>query len=605
MRTVTLCLLLTTTSVANAQFAFTDVTSGDLLTAFRSWSVSWVDVDGDGDLDLFASRFGATGGNLLFTNDGGTFTRVTGSSLTDSGGSIGHTWGDYDNDGDPDVLIAGGGTAGFGNTGGPSILYRNDGINGQPLMFTPIETGPFAPSENNLGWSAAWGDANNDGWLDAVIAHPVGFLQTNQVNHLILSNGDGTFSRVTTGPVVTGFDPYTVPAWSDYDLDGDVDLFIGSGPATGTPAPDNLYENDGTGAFTRITTAPVATDARDGQIMNWVDYDNDGDFDLFVTNYSSNVRDDLYRNDGGTYTQVTTEPPVTDAGGFSLANTWGDLDNDGDLDLFVTTDGAATDRLYMNNGDGTFTGVTGLPPVTTANATSGASLGDYDDDGDLDLAVTAIGFTGAMLRLYRNDLANGNASFKVNLIGLVSNRDGIGAKVRATATILGEAVTQLREVSAQTTFNGQNALTAHFGLGDATIIDELRIEWPSGQVDTYTAVDINAFADRFATAREGEGLVPVANEPEAILPNQTSLDAAFPNPFARTTTLRYTLATPSPITLAVYDVLGRRVAVVADGPQTAGPHAVVFEATDLPSGIYVIRLTHEAGTEARPLTLTR
>jgi hypothetical protein len=587
--TLLLALALLAALPARAQIAFTDATAGDLLTPVPSWGASWVDYDGDGDLDLFASRIGTTGGNVLYRNDGGVFTAADVGPLTDSAsrGSLGHTWADYDNDGDPDVYVA----------GGLSRLYRNDGG-----TFSLVEGGDLDPDGDIRGWAAAWGDYDGDGLLDLVVVHPAGFVGTpSQENHLFHNEGGGAFARVTGTPITEGLAPYTVGTWSDHDLDGDLDLFVGAGPVS-SPGPDYLYENEGGGAFGRITTAPIATDLRDGQVMNWVDYDNDGDLDLYVTNYSAVPTNDLYRNDGGgTYTTITTGPLATDASALSLANTWGDLDHDGDLDAFVTT-GGAVDRLYENEGGGVFTRVMGQPPVASSTPTAGATLGDYDGDGDLDLAVTSQ-TTLHPVRLYRNDLANGNASFLLELVGVVSNRAGIGAKVWATATIFGELVTQLREVSAQNTFNGHNALTVHFGLGDAATIEELRIEWPSGPEDVYTDVAVADFGGR-ATAVEGEGLNPVAAEPGAA-PARTALDAPAPNPAAGPTLLRYNLAASSAVTLAVYDVLGREVAVLATGVRPAGAHAVRFDPRALPAGVYVARLRHAGGVEARPLTVAR
>ncbi|MDX1419085.1 MAG: FG-GAP-like repeat-containing protein [Rubricoccaceae bacterium] len=579
---------------AAAQPNFTDVTEGDLLSTVVSWGASWVDYDGDGDPDLFVSRQSTTGGNALFRNDDGTFTLADAGALTDAStpGSLGHTWADYDNDGDLDVYTVGGWISGAGH------LFRNDGG-----TFVVVDEAPVAPADDNRGWSAAWGDYDADGLVDLVVAHPAGFVGASQLNHLFHNEGGGAFARVTDGPIVTDFDPYTVPSWSDYDLDGDLDLFIGSGPANGvTIAPDNLYENDGTGTFTRITTDPIATDPRDGQVMNWVDYDNDGDLDLYVTNYAGKPTNDLYRNDGGgVYTAITDSPLVTDTGGFGLANTWGDLDNDGDLDLFVTTGGGGLDRLYTNEGGGVFTRVEDQPPAADATTTSGATLGDYDDDGDLDLAVTSQASTGPGTRLYRNDLANGNAWVKVRLRGRDSNRSALGAIVRATATINGASRTQLREVSAQNTFNGQNSLTVHVGLGDATTVDELEITWPSGQVDTHAGLAVNATYN----AVEGQGIAPVAAEPGAPEEAATTLSPAAPNPFTHTTTLRYTLAAPAAVRLTVTDVLGRTIAVLVDGEQPAGAHAVRLDAADLPSGLYLVRLTHPGGTNAQAITLAR
>ncbi len=589
LRYTLLALLLVPTG-AVAQLTFTEV-DNPFTVSLTSWGASWVDVDGDLDLDLFVSRSGTAGGNELFINNGGTFSRITRQPFNEDN-SIGHTWADYDNDGDLDLLTV----------GNPSVLYRNDGN----VVFTRIEDGVLAPSVSNRGWSGAWGDIDNDGFVDIVIAHPAGFIGAPQENHLFRNEGAGAFARISDGPIVTGFDPYTVPSWSDYDLDGDLDLFIGSGPANGNIAPDNLYENDGTGTFTRITTDPIATDARDGQVMNWIDYDNDSDLDLFVTNYTGINRSELYRNDEGTYVQVTTGSIVQDTGGAGLANTWGDLDNDGDLDVFVTTDAGGVDRLYINNGDDTFTRVTDQPVGSGSTSRSGATLGDYDFDGDLDLAVTTPPPFPSQVRLYRNEAPAANGWLKLNLVGVESNRAAIGAKVRATAMIGGETVTQFREVSAQNTFNGQNALTVHFGLGDAENVDMLEITWPSGMVDTFNDVRRNAFFELM----EGGSLLAVADEPSAPTAPTLALDAAYPNPFSTATTLRYSLRESGPVQLAVYDVLGRRVTTLVDGTLPAGTHTATWNGTSeagraLSAGVYLVRLETGKQTLSRRLVLVR
>ncbi|MCH8838987.1 MAG: CRTAC1 family protein, partial [Candidatus Marinimicrobia bacterium] len=197
----------------------------------------------------------------------------------------------------------------------------------------------------------------------------------------------------------------------------------------------------------------------------------------------------LYANNGdGSFTAVTGGPVVTD-GGISVGGSWGDYDNDGDLDLFVANDNTQRNFLYANNGDGSFTAVTTGPVVTIFTSSAGSSWGDYDNDGDLDLFVTTAGLNHNNF-LYAN---NGNANHWINLalVGTQSNVSAIGARVSLKATIGGSPSWQLTEISGQTGYLSQNSLNAEFGLGDATSIDTIRIEWPSGFVwDTsHVAVD--------------------------------------------------------------------------------------------------------------------
>ncbi|MFN0158584.1 MAG: CRTAC1 family protein, partial [Bacteroidota bacterium] len=233
-----------------------------------------------------------------------------------------------------------------------------------------------------------------------------------------------------------------------------------------------------------------------------VDYDNDGDLDAYLTNYSggnsSGMANRLYRNDGGVFTRISTGTIVTDIA-FSLSSVWGDYDNDGDQDVYVTNDGSGVvgqqDRYYRNNGNGTFTFASNA--LTVNQTRRGATAGDYDNDGDLDIFAAGPSTARA---LYRNDTENGNHWIKVRCVGSSSNRSAIGARIRIKATINFQPVWQLREISAQNSFNGQNSLEVHFGLGDATSIDSMILEWPRGLREVITSVAV----DQFLTLTEGE-----------------------------------------------------------------------------------------------------
>lgn len=591
--------------MSSAQSTFTPSFSHAEVNATVIWGVSWVDYDGDGDLDLFSATITENGGNAILRNNNGTFERVTGQPIADGNGGIGHCWSDYDNDGDLDVVTTGGqrvSTQFVGATGGESYLYRNEG-NGS---FTRIDDGIIGPPAGRKGWSCAWGDMDNDGFNDLIIVHPRGFIgRPIQDNSLFRNNGDGTFRRDTSQPMTALFAPYTIGSWSDYDLDGDLDLFIGSGPATGPSGPDYYYKNtfkeNGTLGFSRISDEGFATENRDGQNVNWNDIDNDGDLDFFVTNYNTAHNNMLYLNNGdGTYQRITNDPLVETTSNFMLANAWGDIDNDADLDVLITAASSGME-LYLNNGDGTFvrdtgTALNGLPG-------NGIAWGDYDADGDLDLAIGGFDGTAVGTSVYDNELANGNAWFKIDLEGVASARDAIGTNVRVTATINGQEITQFREVSSQNTFAGMNALTVHVGLGDASQISKVEVTWLSGQVDTYTNLAVNTHYK----AVEGGAVISVGLEDndQGALPKGYNLEEAYPNPFNPSTMLRYALPEATAIRLAVYDALGREVSVLIDGLVHAGMHQVAFEAHGLPSGTYMARLEHTNGVQTQPLLLIR
>ena len=188
-------------------------------------------------------------------------------------------------------------------------------------------------------------------------------------------------------------------------------------------------------------------------------------------------RDFLYHNNGdGTFTKITTGTIAT-GNGDSGGAAWADVDNDGDLDLLVTNLGGQNEFFYLNNGDGTFTKITQGNLVNSGGAGISAVFTDYDRDGFLDLFVANFNQDNW---LFRNK-GNSNGWLTVKCVGTASNRSAIGARVRAKATIGGKTIWQLREISYGDGV-GNGTLTAHFGLGDATIIETLRIEWPSGIV---------------------------------------------------------------------------------------------------------------------------
>jgi PKD repeat protein len=427
---------------------------------------AWVDIDNDGDLDLHTS------GGFLFENDGsGNFTQLNTKIESNQIGQLGTgvSWADFDNDGDIDCAIA----------GNPSTLFRNNG-NG---TFQQYDANDFNPSNGFLGWSCAWGDYDNNGYVDLVISHPAGFIGPKSPSFLfdgfaggaLVKNDQFEFSEIEA--------PYTVSIWSDFDMDNDYDLFIGSGPA-GVAARDFNYINslsdNGTANLDRMDNLPMGTDLQDGQVWNWIDYDNDGDLDGYLTNYGG-APNRFYQNNDGTFESITNE--LTFNGSY-LANTWGDVDNDGDLDVFITGD--TDNRFFLNNGDRTFTQVSG---IISSNASSvGATLGDYDKDGDLDIFIS-----GQVSGLYRNDNSNSNSWLNITLKGNVSNASGIGAKVKAKANINGMDVWQIREVSAQNSFNSHNSLQQHFGFGNAVIADSVVIHWPSGTIQSLTDVTLNQF----------------------------------------------------------------------------------------------------------------
>jgi len=254
-------------------------------------------------------------------------------------------------------------------------------------------------------------------------------------------------------------------------------------------APNRLYHNDGDGTFTSLVDSPIATDGGNSNGGSWGDFDNDDDLDLFVANgpfFFQGQNNFLYRNDGdGVFTAIEDGPVVND-GAKSMSGVWADFDLDGHLDLFVTNY-IHDDILYLNNGYGAFTPKTDDLIVNMAGFATGVAAGDIDDDGDPDLLV-------ANWENQNNTgyYANGaNNWLRVKLVGASSNRDAVGTRVAAIATSGGREIRQTREVSAGFGFRSQSSLDLYFGLGDATQVDVLEIHWPGGGVELLAQISTN------------------------------------------------------------------------------------------------------------------
>jgi hypothetical protein len=452
---------------------FTMITTGPIVTDNGlSVGVLWGDYNNDGFPDLFIGN-AAGMVNFLYRNKGdGTFEPVFPIGL--GGGE----WADYDNDGWLDLY-----TVTARNLGGS--LFHNQG-NGTLLRLTnAAAVGPII-SDRSASGSITWGDYDGDGFVDAFVAN--GAFSGDLKNFLYHNEGNGTFVKVTTGPIVNDLYESWTGAWADYDDDGRLDLFVtsnGGFTPSGLGEDNQWYHNDGSAGFTKRTAVQLGLPSHDGGYSRgctWGDYDNDGWLDLFVSG-RTNL---LYHNKGdGTFTKIITGEIVTDATiSESIGCSWVDYDNDGYLDLFVVNV-ADHNFFYHNNGNGTFTKIiTGSLVNDGAINSVGAAWADFDNDGFMDVVIANEAANG----LFHN---NGNRNHWINLklVGTASNRAAIGAKVRLLATVGGKSVWQRRDVAGR----GQSELRASFGLGDATNIDTVRIEWPSGTVQELHDIGANQF----------------------------------------------------------------------------------------------------------------
>jgi hypothetical protein len=461
----------------DADPTFTKITSGDIVTDKRHWhGQTWGDYDNDGYPDLFIHDVNASKDWIYHNNGDGTFTRLSApipQGLTAADGAWANAGGDYDNDSHLDLFLA--------NPPGKNLLLHNRGDG----TFEQVRTSPSG--ESTRASSASWADYDRDGYLDLFVVNSYEQDQPG-LNTLYHNQGDGTFAKMTAsqvGPIVSGSAIWIADSWVDFNDDGWPDLL-----ATKANSKPCLYHNLANGQFGLVTNSALVASDMTITVGAWADYDNDGRLDVCFA--GRNTLTLLFHQEpDGTFTQISGAQvgiPVSDRSeGGGVA--WGDYDNDGYVDLFMaggwwTTGPVYTKSLlYHNNGDGTFTPVRTGSPVNDVTDSNGAYWIDYNRDGSLDLFVWAHGHepVSAPNLLYRNN-GNSNNWLVVSCVGTSSPRFGTGAKVRAKATIRGEEMWQLRLIDSGGTCGGGQSFEAHFGLGDATVVDTLRIEWPSGLV---------------------------------------------------------------------------------------------------------------------------
>lgn len=469
---------------------FTDISArvAPMLAAGRP---QWVDVDSDGWEDLIAFRDGRTpmARAMVFHNrHDGTLEDVTARiGLADRLVSTA-TWGDLDGDGDLDLYAADyqDGTGPFPpERGSRTLLQGSDG------RFTVVDAPLETPGPTD---AHAMGDCDGDGRLDLFVGQ---WLRTYPTfpgaSTFFHGLGNGRFEDVTrtaglvvaTGLTPRGIAPAFSAMWADYDNDGDSDLFV----TNYLGMPNNAYVNDGACHFTdqrrqsQFAGTPPTYGTSFG--IDFSDFDNDGDLDAFEANIA-HARGDLVMIDHSRLLQNSGAPDfifenVTTALGIlhnegDHEGMFGDWDNDGDLDLLVSVGpayGYQWWRLYRQESDHFFTDVTylaGMPNVWSG----GVMFHDYDRDGDLDLVAGS-----ATLMFLRNDVRNANHWIELRLHDNGNpNRDVIGARITVTSA---DGTHRLREVTAGRGFvSGQGPLTQHIGLGPSATAVSIDVRWPRG-----------------------------------------------------------------------------------------------------------------------------
>ena len=530
------------TTSAGISFQHFSGTRSSQLPEDMGSGAAWGDYDGDGWVDLVVanevgpltmteSERAASPARLVLyhNNRDGTFTDVTTQSGIDfRGWGMAVAWGDYDNDGHPDLLVT---------AYGQNHLYHNDGDG----TFSDRSAVSRIGGPKGFWTGATWGDYNRDGFLDLYITGYVKYARPDASvgNHdlenpasinpssfpparslLFRNNGDGTFVEVAAAAgVLNSAGRGLSAAWVDFDEDGWPDLYVAN------DVSDNvLYHNLGNGQFEDVSHAARVSDYRSSMGIAVGDWDNDGYQDMFLTHWLAQ-ENALYSNQFGQSSErgnksksksgsnaATIAPRLTfrdvaDEYGLGQSTLdfvgWGtsfiDYDNDGKLDLFMVNGSTLQQRenptrlvpmrsqLFWNrNRDDGFYEVSAVagPYFSGVYNGRGAAFGDYDNDGDVDIFIVNNGGPGVLLR---NDGGSRNHWVQVALRGTRSNRQGIGAKVRLVAG----GISYRRQVGAQSSYLSQNSPIETFGLGQLSKADTIEVIWPSGTRDVRTGFAVN------------------------------------------------------------------------------------------------------------------
>lgn len=559
MKTFTLAaILLAGTSFLSAQ-SFEEMSfPGITTTETSSRSANFIDVNGDGWDDIFFSN-GLNSGeqNMLYINNtNGTFSTVTDDSIVEHYiRAVGASFADVDNDGDLDGYVVS-----WGSGGQPkrNFFYRNNG-NGT-FNFEP-EVAP------NLTYSetANWIDLNNDQLLDLYITNSALALR----NLYFENQGNGTFVERTDLSITNEVKPSRSVDWVDYDNDGDNDLFItNEGNNRNT-----LYRNDGSNNFTQITDLAIVQDIRNSMGSSWADVDNDGDFDLLITNWGQ--PNQLFINDNGIFTEMTGSAIANETFS-SFGAVFGDIDNDGDLDLFIGNaynDTHFKNSVFINDGFGNFTQDTTSALANYNGWTYGAAFGDYNNDGWLDIILANNMFESQANSVFKNT-GSGNNWIKIKCAGTNSNRSAIGAVVKVTAMINRTSVTQTRKVEAASGYASQNSLTTHFGLANTSEIQQVQIKWPSGLIEYFSDLNINSSY----TLTEGTGSLSVSEAADQAF-------KIYPNPVKDSLYIK--VLKNENYQLLIINAEGKKIKDIKLENQADG---YTISLADLPSGIYIYQL---------------
>lgn len=505
------------------------------------------DYDNDGFDDLYVSVY--TGKNRLCRNKGdGTFEEVAAElGLDIASKSKSAIWGDIDNDGYLDLYVA--------NLNAKDQLFRNqrDGTFNEITISARISN-IENPSAVNMA------DVNGDGFLDIYIAN------FGAENILYLNNQDLTFRDYTLAAGLSDTGSSMGAIFFDYDKDGDSDLYL----VHDNIEPNFLFQNDGTGHFVEVSMAAQVNTRGYGMGVDVADVNQDGYADIYITNLFKNV---LLLNQGdGTFEDISDRAGVEDFG-MGWGTHFADIDNDGWVDIYVANDSEFSpypNVLYRNLGDLTFEKIEMTGPISSSQQSFASAGFDYNLDGSMDLALANIGETD-YCQLFQNKEADGNW-IGIKLIASTGNSMPVGAKIEVIDEL---GVVHYRELTAGSGWASQSSSILHLGLGAAESVQEVSIEWPSGNSQVIESLDLN----QYWTLEEGEtprlGLAGRPLLTASLKGDKQASDLSFqvfPNPSSGTIYLTFESINTAPLQLELFTAAGKLL------------HTQLFDKARMPTG---------------------
>lgn len=580
---------------AQAQFpTFTPVDTGaivDLSIEHENLSAHMFDVDNDGDIDpVIGYSSGDNNGypaplNLYRNEGNGLFIPSVHLPETSNAFPVSFTSpaGDIDNDGDIDVI----GQKKFDTR---LAVFFNDGHGN----FTSDTM--FHLSNSNDSFYPVLLDFNKDGFLD--------ILRFDDDIYVVYNNGSGKFrERENIGRYGSDVWFHHSMSLADADNDGDMDAYCGHSFGSGK----NFFFINTGDTLEKVGEDHITlSDPTYTVCVNWADYDNDGDMDLYVHNFTDDTIDgplpSLYENLGNLDFAKHTILDEKYRSVYSNSSNWADLDNDGDLDLFLPVENNPFfldesplygllpchpfNILYLNDGNGGFTEVT--DNALTQSDCHTAEIFDFDNDGDLDvLTIGNAWANNGHNQLFINE-GNSNSSILLNCKDRYGCVTPFGTRIYARTEISGKHVVQTREITPVDGNLSFGNIRMHFGLGDAERVDTLTIHWPSGHVDEHLNLDAN----EIYWAVENEGIY-VTRVQKTVFAKDMKI---WPNPFTTSTTLSYDLKEPATVMIIICNQYGETIRVI-ENKRSVGKQQLVWNAEGLAAGVYYCILRTDRGMQ--------